>query len=124
MPQTVTYVQMLADTKALAALIRASADRHQQLASHLDEEAKDTGRIAEQISTLHVDPATIAETQELARIMQGVSQAAVEFATAAGEVARAARAAEQQTATDHHGIHEAARSAPVPMAARTWYSQE
>lgn len=124
MPKGITYVQLAAEAKALAGQIRASAVRHSQLAAQLDIEAKDTGRIAEQISTLSVDAATIADTRELARIMQGVSQATVAYATAATEASRAARAVERQNASDHGGIHEAVRSAPVPMADRDWYTQE
>jgi hypothetical protein len=125
MPSDLTYTSLLTKVKDLADRVSRSAEWHQKLASQLDDEAQDVGRIAEQIGVMDVDAATIAETQELAKIMAGISQAAIAYAGAADNAARAARAAEQQTLTDHAGIHEAARCAPIPdMAARGWYTQE
>jgi hypothetical protein len=124
MAASLTYLQLLRDTRALAAAVRGAEERHKQLASHLDAEAQDTGRIAEQIAALQVDTATVAETREVSRIMQGLSQAALAYAAAADGASRAAAGAEQQTRTDHSGIHQAVQSSPAPMAARGWYTQE
>ncbi len=104
--------------------MRKATDAHTKMASAMTAEAKDTGRIAEQISALKVDASTVTETREVARIMQGLSTAALAYATAADDASRAAVAAEQQAVTDHGGIQQAADKSPVPMAARGWYSQE
>jgi hypothetical protein len=119
-----TYLQLLRDTRDLARDIRRATEQHKKMAAVLDSEAKDTGRIAEQIAALNVDAATIAETREVDRIMRGLSQSALAYATAAEETSRAAAAAEQETRTIHGGIHEAVQSSPVPMAASSWYTQE
>lgn len=119
-----TYVELLRETRALARDVRRATERHKKMASAMDGQAKDTGRIAEQIAALKVDPATVAETREVGRIMQGVSVAALAYANAADEASRAAAAAEQETVTTHGGIKEARDRSPVEMANRTWYEQE
>lgn len=119
-----TYRQLLRETRDLAKGVRHATETHKKLATAMDQQAKDTGRIAEQIAALHVDTATVAETREVSRIMQGLSVAALAYANAADEASRAATAAEQQTRTDHGGIQEAADRSPVPMADRSWYAQE
>ncbi len=119
-----TYRELLRQARALARDVRKATDAHTEMASAMTAEAKDTGRIAEQISALKVDASTVTETREVARIMQGLSTAALAYATAADDASRAAVAAEQQAVTDHGGIQQAADKSPVPMAARGWYSQE
>jgi uncharacterized protein (DUF2235 family) len=119
-----TYRQLLRETRALARDVRRSTEAHKKMATAVDQRARETGRTAEQIAALHVDAATVGETRETARIMLGLSTAALAYANASDEAARSAAAAEQQTITDHGGIQEAADRSPVPMAARPWYAQE
>lgn len=119
-----TYLELRRETKALARDVRRATEQHKKTAAAMDAEAKDTSRIAEQIAALKVDTATVAETREVSRIMQGLSQAALAFANAAEETSRSATAADQQAQSDHGGIHEAVGSSPVPMADRAWYTQE
>lgn len=124
MPATLTFRELLKETRALAKEIRQATGAHKTLAKTLTDEAKDTGRVAEQIVALNVDQATIAETRELASIMQGLSTATLAYATAADEASRAAAAAERQAVTDHGGIQQAADRSPVRMANASWYTQE
>jgi hypothetical protein len=119
-----TYRELLREAKALARDVRRATEHHKKMATAMGAQAKDTGRVAEQIAALHVDTATVAETREVARIMQGLSTAAIAYANAADEASRAAAAAEQLTVATHGGIQEAADRSPVPMAARGWYAQE
>lgn len=119
-----TYRELLRETRDLARGVRHATESHKKMATAMDGQAKDTGRIAEQIAALKVDTATVAETREVARIMQGLSTSALAYASAADEASRAATAAEQQTRSDHGGIKEAADRSPVPMADRSWYTQE
>jgi hypothetical protein len=119
-----TYRELLRETRTLARDVRRATEQHKKMATAMDAHAKDTGRVAEQISALHVDTATVAETREVARIMQGLSTAAIAYANAADEASRAAAAAEREAVTTHGGIQEAADRSPVPMADRTWYRQE
>lgn len=124
MAATLTYRELLRETRALAKEIRGATEDHKKLAKTLADEAKDTSRVAEQIAALNVDTATVAETREVARIMQGLSTATLAYASAADEASRAATAAERQTITDHGGIQQAVDSSPVRMANASWYNQE
>ncbi|MER8188202.1 hypothetical protein [Kitasatospora sp. NPDC094015] len=119
-----TYIEMLRTVRALAKEVRRATDAHRTMATALTGEAKDTGRIAEQIGALRVDTATVAETREVSRIMQGLSQNAIAYANAADDAARQATATENTTVDHHGGIKQAADSSPVPMADKAWYAQE
>lgn len=121
---SLTYRQLRREARALARDIRRSARAHAWAARTQAGEAKDTGRVAEQISGMKVDAATVSETRELAKIMQGISTVALTVEAAANEAERAAAVAEQQAVTDHGGIQEAHDRAPVPMAKSDWYRQE
>lgn len=119
-----TYRELLRQIRTLAREVRKDTEEHKKLADALNGEARDTGRIAEQIASLKVDASTVAETREVARIMQGVSDSALSYANAADEASRSAQAAENQLTTEHGGIQQAVDSSPVSMAERTWYGQE
>lgn len=124
MAQGLTYRELLRQVVKLTAEVWRDTAAFQAVAATQEAEAKDTGRIAEQIAALKVDTATVAETREVSRIMQGLSNAAIASANATEETARHAAAANQQARSDHDGIQQAADSAPVPMADRQWYTQE
>ena len=119
-----TYRELLRQVRAVARDVRRATEVHRQMAAAMGEQAADNGRVAEQIAALAVDQATVAETREVSRIMQGLSTAARAYAAAADDAARAAAVADRQAETDHGGIQEAADRSPVPMAARGWYAQE
>lgn len=119
-----TYVVLLRETRALARDVRRATERHKKMATAMDAQAKDTGRVAEQIAGLKVDAATVAETREVARIMLGLSTAAIAYANAADEASRAAASAEQATIATHGGIQEARDRSPIEMADRDWYRTE
>ncbi|WP_380286553.1 hypothetical protein [Kitasatospora purpeofusca] len=119
-----TYRELVREVRRLTREVRRDTAAFQDLAKAQKDEAADTYRISEQIAHLKVDAATVAETAEVSKIMQGMSNAAIAYATCAQEAGRSAAAAETQARTDHDGIQEARDVAPVPMADRTWYSQE
>ncbi|MFF2044029.1 hypothetical protein ACFVVX_26780 [Kitasatospora sp. NPDC058170] len=119
-----TYRELVREVGRLTGEVRRDTAAFRALAQAQKEQAADTRRISEQIAALHVDEATVAETSEVSKIMQGLSDAALAYESAAEEAGRAAADAGAQAATDHDGIQQAADSAPVPMADRTWYTQE
>ncbi|WP_331763104.1 hypothetical protein OG571_47235 (plasmid) [Streptomyces sp. NBC_01369] len=102
----------------------AEAIRAAALGIH--QEAQDTARVAEQISGLGVDAATVAETRDLAKTMTGVSEASAAYAAAADNTTRAATAAVDQARASHDGIHEAVNRAPVDVSGlnRQWVTPE
>ncbi|MFW3477486.1 hypothetical protein [Streptomyces microflavus] len=87
-------------------VIRAS-EAIQHHGQFITGEAQDTARTAEGIAAMGVDPDTIAETQHLARLMDGLSDSAHAYASAADTTAKAAKAAHAQNQASHGGIAEA-----------------
>lgn len=124
MAADLTYRQLLREVRTLTREVRRDTEAHRKLAAKQDNEAKDTGRIAEQIAALGVDQATVAETREVARIMRGLSESALAYATGTDEAARAAKAVENEAVTTHGGIQEAVDRSPAPMANAAFYTQE
>lgn len=105
--------------------------RHGQMihnqAHSIDDDATDTSRVAEQISAMGVDSATIAETSDLARSMRTLSEALTAYASAGDTTTRAAKAACDQLRSTHDGIQEAVSRAPVDRIHDVnpgWFRQE
>jgi hypothetical protein len=127
MPE-LTYAQLAKATANLARDITRSAEAIRVHAKNIDDEAKDTTRVAECIAGLKVDTATVAETREVGRIMAGLSEAALAYASAGDDTARAAQAASDQNKASHSGIGEAVSRSPVGREIydldRGWLTQE
>ncbi|GHF27887.1 hypothetical protein GCM10018790_01590 [Kitasatospora xanthocidica] len=124
MASDLSYRELVRQVRQLAREVRRDTAAYRTLAQAQKAEAEDTGRIAEQIAALKVDAATVAETHEVAKVMKGLSDAAIAYASAAEETGRTAADTESQAHTDHDGIQQAVDSSSVPMADRTWYTQE
>jgi hypothetical protein len=117
--------------KAVADVAQASAlnaDRIQANAAWISEEAHDTTRTADQIAARRVDNATVAETHQLSKIMQGLSDAAIAYAAAADNTSKAATAAHAANKDSHDGINEAAAHSTVGRdiydVDRDWLAQD
>lgn len=127
MPE-LTHNQLKKAVAGIAKTVARSAEAIRGHAKNIDDEATDTSRVAEMIATIHVDPSTVAETRELAKIMAGVSEASIAYAAAGDTTARAAQAAHDQARASHDGIHEAAsRSSAgrdVYNVHRDWLTQQ
>lgn len=123
-----TYAHLAKMTAELAKDINRGSDRIAVHAAAIRDEADDAGRIAEGITSLGVDSATIAETTDLSKTMTGVSEAAVSYASMAAVTARSAQAAHDQNKTSHQGIGEAVARSTVGREIydldRTWLTQE
>ncbi|MFD8839834.1 hypothetical protein [Streptomyces griseofuscus] len=123
-----TYSQLTrAITEFTDTVMRSSGAIHAR-AQALDDEARDTTRIAEQIGAMRVDNATISETRELARIMVGLSEQALAYATAGDTTARTAKAAGEQANASHGDFYEAASRSIIGNDVydidREWFRQE
>ncbi|MFE6885836.1 hypothetical protein [Streptomyces sp. NPDC057702] len=101
-----TYDQLRKSVAALEREVARAAEAIRTRAQMVDGEARDTARIADQIGAMSVDPETVAETRDLARIMAGISRAAIAYAAAGDTTAKAASAAYAQAHKTHGGIHE------------------
>lgn len=108
-----TYKQLNAAVTALAKKVARGAEAIRQEAKAVEAEAEDTVRIAESIGALCVDKVTIGETRELARIMYGLSNGVLEYASAADTTAKQAQAVHDQNQASHSRYNEAVNSSPV-----------
>ncbi|WP_097865797.1 hypothetical protein [Streptomyces sp. rh34] len=106
-------------------VVRASEMIHQH-GEHITGEAQDTARTAEGIAAMGVDPETVAETQHLARLMDGLSDSAHAYVSAADATAKSARAAHAQNQASHGGIAEAVARSTVQTdnLHREWLREE
>lgn len=121
-----TYKQLQKAVTDMRDNIARASEAIRVRAQQIDDEAQDTARTAEMIGGMRVDSETVAETSELARIMRGVSEAAIGYAAAGDTTAKMADAAHAQAKTTHAGIQEAFTRAPVDMSNldREWLRQE
>ncbi|WP_331756592.1 hypothetical protein [Streptomyces decoyicus] len=122
----ITYKQLKAAVEDLAKEVNRASDAIRARAQQIDEEAKDTARIAEMIASMGVDTETVGETRDLSRLMNGVSEAAIAYASAGDNTAKSASAAAIQAHTTHGGIQEAVSRAPVDVRGldREWLRQD
>lgn len=125
MPE-LTYTQLTAAVARLEESIARDADEIRTRALLMEEIAQDTGRVAEMIGSMKVDPLTVGETRDLARIMLGISEVTHAYASAADTTAKMAAAAGAQARTTHAGIDEAVSRAPVDVSGvnRSWFAEE
>lgn len=108
-----TYEQFLKTVTDFGQEVTANAESIRAWAAYIDEEAKDTSRVAEMIGARRVDRDTIAETEQLAKIMAGVSEQAIQYAARGDTTARFAQASHDQAKDSHQGIHEAVNNSPA-----------
>lgn len=102
-----TYKALQAQVKAMEQKITRNAQHILRQGRLIDDDAKDTGRIADQIAAKNIDPDTVAETKELSKITSGLSQTVISYAAAGQDTARLAKATSDQAAHSHAGIQEA-----------------
>ncbi|WP_404870978.1 hypothetical protein ACI1MP_37640 (plasmid) [Kitasatospora griseola] len=120
----ISYRELKREVVKLARDVMRGADDQKVLASRLAEGARNVGRTADNIASLNVDAATVAETRELAQAMKGLGESATGYANRADTTSRTADRVGREAARFHEGIQQAVDNAPVQMADRTWYAQE
>lgn len=122
-----TYKQLQQAVTGLTTEVTRAAEAIRIRAQQIDDHAQDTARVAEMIGAMRVDASTVAETRDLSKIMRGLSEAAIAYASAGDTTAKAATAAHDQAHTTHNGINEAYSRAPVDNihdVDREWFRQE
>lgn len=119
-----TYRGLRQQVQALAKDVTADAEAIAAEAEKVLEAARDTARVAEMIAAMKVAQATVAEVQELSRVMSGCTDAAVAYKAATDTTAKAAQAADQQAQATHGGINEAVQRSPEAAGDHRWYQQD
>ncbi|MFE1767204.1 hypothetical protein ACFW81_23675 [Streptomyces angustmyceticus] len=122
----ITYKKLKAAVESLAREVTRSSDAIRVKVKQIDEEVKDTARVAEMIAGMGVDTATVGETRDLSRLMDGVSEAAITYVSDGNTTAKAASAAAAQAHTTHGGIQEAVSRSTVDVRGlnREWLRQD
>ncbi|MER7817410.1 hypothetical protein [Streptomyces sp. NPDC096153] len=120
----ITYKQLRTEVRALAKNVRKGGEQVRERAKVLEAAAKDTGKVAESIGRMGVAQATIAETAELAKIMDGTSKAILKYSTSTDTTGKAAEAADAQAKASHNGINAAVGRSPDHATDHRWYRQE
>lgn len=122
-----TYKQLLRKSTDLARQIVRDAEGGRKVSHQIEEEADDTCRVAQMIAAMKVDPNTVAETTELAKIMRGLSDDAIKYAAGSDDTAKAAQATYDETRNSHGGINQAVNASNVTGifdVNRDWFTQE
>ncbi|GAA3591622.1 hypothetical protein [Streptomyces osmaniensis] len=128
MPSEITHAQLAQAVTELAKDITRDAEQIANAARDIGIEAWDASRIAQTIGALSVDTATVTETAELAKILDGLEAGATAYAAAGHHAVRCADAVREQNRASHTGIGEAANRSPVGRQIydvdRGWLRQE
>ncbi|MFD3516352.1 hypothetical protein [Streptomyces sp. NPDC058657] len=121
----ITFSELKREVTQLAKNATKGADAIRAEAQAIDAAAQDTRRVAEQIASMGVDQETRSETHHLAKLMAGVSEAAIDYASAGDTTAKAAQASHDQAQTTHGGIQAAYQRSPVDLSNvnREWFRQ-
>ncbi|MEU6979586.1 hypothetical protein [Streptomyces sp. NPDC046371] len=126
MPITLTFSELVAYTNEAQRMLARNAEGIRVRANQMNEIAVETARVAEALSALAVDNASVSETKELAKIMLGLGGSVTDYAASGEATARAAGAAVEQAKRTHSGIQEQFNRAPVDLSNvnRQWLWQE
>ncbi|MGW5003277.1 hypothetical protein ACWEP8_37115 [Streptomyces hydrogenans] len=121
-----TYTQLVRAIETHQVTTARSAEAIRVRSQALADYAKATRHDAKCLAAMSVDPYTYGEADQLAKNLDGVSDAIVAYASAADTVARGAKAAADQARTTHAGVQQAASRAPVDVTGvnRAWFQQE
>ncbi|MGW7398028.1 hypothetical protein ACWGH7_16205 [Streptomyces cyaneofuscatus] len=120
----ITYRKLREQVQVLARRVASDGETIRQIGHRADQNALEVARVADGLANLQVDTRTTGEAKDTARIMRGLSQTALATASAADNVAAAARAADTQARRSHEGIDEQVNAMTVPMAQAAFYTQE
>lgn len=119
--------QFLRAVAAFSQQVSANAEATRGWALFIETEGDDTGRVAEMIAAKRVDPDTVSETHELARIMRGLSEQAIQYAATSDTTVRLAKASHDEVMSTHHGIGEqvnASTASGIYDASNDWLRVE
>jgi len=127
MAAEITYKALVRATEAKEQALARNAESVKRAADTITEHADDTAKDADALGAKSVDRDSIAECQELSRIIRGMSEAAISYAAKGVDTAKAAKAAGDQARTTHAGFQEAFDRSTVTNledVSRDWFEQE
>ncbi|WP_331745316.1 hypothetical protein OG245_37505 (plasmid) [Streptomyces sp. NBC_01116] len=122
-----TYKALVRKTEAKEKALARNAEGVKKAAENIKELADDTASDADALGAKSVDRDSLSECQELAKIIRGVSDGAITYASRTADTAKAAKAAGDQARTTHAGFQEAYDRSDVDgleKVSRDWFEQE
>ncbi|MEU3330201.1 hypothetical protein ABZ709_32475 [Streptomyces albus] len=122
-----TYKTLVRKTEAKEKALNRNAEGVRQAAENIKALADDTASDADVLGARSVDRDSLAECQELAKVIRGVSDGAITYASKTADTAKAATAAGDQARTTHAGFQEAFDRSDVTdleKVSRDWFEQE
>ncbi|MFJ1789607.1 hypothetical protein ACIOML_35525 [Streptomyces anulatus] len=122
-----TYKALVRKTEAKEKALARNAEGVRKAAENIKELADDTASDADALGAKSVDRDSLSECQELAKVIRGVSDGAITYASRTADTAKAAKAAGDQARTTHAGFQEAFDRSDVSdleTVSRDWFEQE
>ncbi|GHJ19163.1 hypothetical protein [Streptomyces albus] len=122
-----TYKTLVRKTEAKEKALNRNAEGVKEAAENIKALADDTASDADVLGARSVDRDSLAECQELAKVIRGVSDGAITYASKTADTAKAATAAGDQARTTHAGFQEAFDRSDVTdleKVSRDWFEQE
>ncbi|MBV7674117.1 hypothetical protein STHAL_32235 [Streptomyces halstedii] len=122
-----TYKVLVRKTQDKEKALARNAEGAKKAADNIKELADDTASDADALGAKSVDRDSLAECQELAKVIRGVSDGALTYASKTSDTAKAAKAAGDQARTTHAGFQEAFDRSSVTdleKVSRDWFEQE
>lgn len=122
-----TYKALQAKVAKLERKVSRNADDVKAAAKVIDAEATETLRESEQMAAKSVDTDSVSDSQELAKVIKGLSDGILTYAAKAQDTAKQAKAAGDQAKSTHGGFQEAFDRSSVhglENVDRDWFAQE
>lgn len=122
-----TYKALRAAVDTLEKRISRNSDDIQESARVIDEEATETRRESDQMAAKSVDRDSVADSQELSKVIKGLSDGILTYAAKGKDTARQAAAANDQAKATHSRFQEAFDRSDVDgleNVDRGWFEQQ
>lgn len=122
-----TYKVLVKKIQAKEKALARNAEGVKKAAENIKQLADDTATDAEALGAKSVDRDSLAECRELSKVIRGVSEGALIYASRTADTARAAKAAGDQARTTHARFQEAFDRSSVTdleKVSRDWFEQE
>ncbi|WP_086733245.1 hypothetical protein [Streptomyces glaucescens] len=126
MASELTYKQLQTKITRMQKRIATNAEQIERAAKVIEEEAKEARRECDQMGAKSVDKDTLADSQELSKVLRGLSDGIITYAAKGKDTARQATAVSDQARATHGGFQEAFDRSGVDGLAnvsRDWFEQ-
>lgn len=127
MGSNLTFKALARATQVKEKKLARNAESVKAAADNITAHADDTARDADALGAKSVDRDSVSECQELARIIRGVSDGAIAYASKGFDTAKSAKAAGDQARATHGAFQEAFDRSTITdleHVSRDWFEQE